>query len=310
MAHNSTRSPVMTCGLCGSNDSRALFSARDYEHNVPGEWVIARCAECDFMFISPMPADEELPSFYPADYSAYGSSTTLGWLFRAVYRLDARRIRRLIGRHGRILDVGCGDGDALRQIRPYGSWELCGVEFNRGAVEKARAAGLTVEEGDLSSCGFASRSINLIRMGHVIEHVPRPMETLRRAYELLVPGGVLYGETPNSDCVDFRLFGKYWGALHVPRHLCFFNVANLRRALEAASFVDISIAPRLRTVGWSCGIQNWLADRAGLAVPRSGRVSWYPLLIVPFLPVTVLQSLAGHTATIAFTARKPAHASS
>jgi len=305
MGQVSTGLRRVICDVCGSTESRPLFSARDYEHGVPGEWTVARCTGCNLMFLSPMPADEELPFFYPADYSAYRPSTLLGWMFRMVYRVDARRIRRLIGGSGRILDVGCGNGEALLQIKRYGRWELFGVEFNRGAVDEGRAAGLTVEQGDLSSCGFADASMSLIRMGHVIEHVPRPMKTLRRAHDLLAPGGVLYGETPNSDCSDFRLFGKYWGALHVPRHLCFFDSRSLRRALRQAGFVDIVIAPRLRTVGWSCGIQNWLADRAGLAVPRSGRVSWYVLLILPFLAVTLLQSLSGRTATIAFSARKP-----
>ena len=64
------------------------------------------------------------------------------------------------------------------------------------------------------------------------------------------------------------------------------------------------IIPRLRTVGWSAGIQNWLADR-GLRVPANGRVRWYPALIAPFLPVTVLQSLVSRTATMAFVARRP-----
>jgi hypothetical protein len=41
-------------------------------------------------------------------------------------------------------------------------------------------------------------------------------------------------------------------------------------------------------------------------VPANGRVRWYPLLIAPFLPVTVLQALVSRTATMAFVARKPA----
>ncbi|MGO8867116.1 MAG: class I SAM-dependent methyltransferase [Alphaproteobacteria bacterium] len=282
-----------------------MFHARDYEHGVPGEWLVVRCPRCNLMFLSPMPADEELASFYPSNYSAYQSGSPLAWLFRSVYRLDARRIRRLIGERGRILDVGCGNGDALLQIGPYGKWDLCGVELNGAAVEKARSAGVSVQQGDLASCNFPDASMRLIRMGHVIEHVPRPADTLRRAYALLEPGGVLYGETPSTDCLDFRLFGKYWGALHVPRHLFFFDGRNLRRALEQAGFVDVSIAPRLRTVGWSCGVQNYLADRAGLRIPEAGRVRWYLLLIICFLPLTLLQSLSGKTATVAFTARKP-----
>jgi SAM-dependent methyltransferase len=252
-----------------------------------------------------LPAKAELPSFYPDTYSAYNQTGALRWLFDAVYRLDAHRVRRLIGRHGRVLDVGCGDGSALQSLRELGDWELCGVEFDAGAVRKAKARGLDVRPGELSDAGFSNASFDLVRMGHVIEHVLDPVQTVRSVFDHLRPGGYFVGETPNTDCLDFRLFGKYWGALHIPRHLTFFNRASLRSVLEGAGFRDVRLVPRLRTVGWSCGIQNLLADRFGLRIPASGRVSWYLLLIMPFLPVTAMQSIFGTTATIAFYARKP-----
>jgi hypothetical protein len=103
------------CELCGGRETVPMFRARDYEHRVPGEWSVVRCARCGFMFLSPMPAEAELPSFYPPSYSAYQSNTLFSRIFRFVYRLDARRIRRLIGERGRLLDVGSGNGEALRQ---------------------------------------------------------------------------------------------------------------------------------------------------------------------------------------------------
>ena len=293
------------CPNCGSGDHRFAFKAKDYEHGVPGEWTIVECRGCGLFHHSPMPDPRSIGSFYPPTYSAYNSAGAMRWLFEFVYWLDARRIRRLIGASGRILDIGCGDGSALEKMRGRGAWQLCGVEFDAAAAQRARAKGLDVRAGDVAAAGFEPGSFDLIRMGHVIEHVLDPAATLREVLRLLKPGGVFFGETPNADCLDFRLFGKYWGALHVPRHLTFFNPANLSALLERVGFAQIEIAPRLRTVGWSCGIQNVLADRAGLTIPLSGRVRWYPVLIAPFLPVTALQALSGRTGTIAFTARKP-----
>jgi SAM-dependent methyltransferase len=164
---------------------------------------------------------------------------------------------------------------------------------------------LDVRCGELIDTDFADGSFDLIRMGHVIEHVLDPMATLHRAYRLLKPGGIFMGETPNTDCLDWRIFKKYWGPLHIPRHIFIFDDRNLRMALDRANFVEVDMGFGVRTVGWSAGVQNLLVDRAGLSVPPSGRVRWYSLLISIFLPVTLMQALLSKTATIAFRARKP-----
>jgi SAM-dependent methyltransferase len=293
------------CPNCCSGRSRFAFKARDYEYGVAGEWTIVECLDCGLFYQSPMPDAKSIAGFYPPSYSAYNNSGALGWLFDLVYWLDARRARSLIGPEGSILDIGCGDGSALAKMREHGNWRLCGVEFDPGAAEKARAKGLDVRTSSLDSAGFEPNSFDLVRMGHVIEHVVDPVKTVKLVLGLLRPGGYFVGETPNTECLDFRLFGKYWGALHVPRHLAFFNRSSLRSLLEECGFTDIHLQPRLRTVGWSCGIQNALADRFGLHIPASGRVSWYLLLIFPFLPVTAVQGLLGTTATVAFVGRKP-----
>jgi SAM-dependent methyltransferase len=293
------------CPACGSADSEFRFTAKDYEHGVPGEWRIVRCRACNLFYQDPLPRADQLGAFYPPSYSAYNSNTLISLLFRFVYWLDARRVRSLIGTSGRVLDVGCGNGNALLSLRESScAWDLHGIEIDPGAVVKARAAGFDVQQGELADCNLPEKSFDLIRMGHVIEHVPHPAATLRKAYQLLRPGGYLLGETPNTDCMDFRIFGKYWGALHVPRHLTFFNKSNLISSLRASGFSDITIQSRLRTVGWSAAIQNWLADRALITVPPSGRVTWYIPLILLFLPVTSLQAMFRRTGIVAFLARR------
>ena len=272
---------------------------------MPGEWTLARCRACGGYSQLPLPAPSVVPSFYPPTYSAYGDDPAIGWLFRLTFWLDARRVAGLIGRQGAVLDVGCGAGAALAAMAEHGQWQLHGLELDAEAVRRAQGRGLKVQQGDLISCDFAPESFDLIRLGHVIEHVLDPPATLRRAFELLRPGGLLFGETPNINCWDFRVFGRYWGALHFPRHLTFFSERTLTQALRDAGFSGVRIVPRLRTVGWSAGIQNWLADRFGMSVPAQGRVSWYVLLILLFLPVTLAQTLVSRPGTIAFIARKP-----
>jgi SAM-dependent methyltransferase len=297
--------PTMTCNVCDCSQWEVLFHAADYEHGVPGVWKIVRCNACGLLAQDPLPNAIDIGGFYPPSYSAYNSGTLISSMSRMVFVQDARRIARLVPRGGSILDVGCGNGAALLAIAEMGFTRLAGLEINPAAVQRARESGLDVRCGELLDADFPDSSFDLIRMGHVIEHVLDPMATLGRAYRLLKPGGILMGETPNTDCLDFSIFEKYWGALHVPRHIFIFNDRNLRQALEKSNFVDVEMSYGLRTVGWSAGIQNLLADRASLPIPPSGRIAWYRLLIALFLPVTLAQAILGKTATVAFRARKP-----
>jgi SAM-dependent methyltransferase len=296
----------MICNVCNSSQSEILFQAQDYEHGIPGTWTIVRCSSCGLVAQDPLPAPTEVASFYPPSYSAYNSDTIISWMSEAVFAQDARRISRLVPKDACILDVGCGNGRALLAMRRWGFRRLAGLEIDAAAAQRARESGLDVRRGELANTDFPDGSFDLVRMGHVIEHVLDPMATLHRACRLLKPGGILMGETPNTDCLDWRIFKKYWGALHMPRHIFIFNDRNLRQALQRANFLEIEMAFGLRTVGWSAGVQNLLANRAGLRIPLSGRVSWYILLIAVFLPFTLTQALFGKTATVVFRARKPA----
>jgi SAM-dependent methyltransferase len=301
-----TANLTMICNVCNSSRSEVLFRAKDYEHGIPGTWNIVRCSSCGLVAQDPLPASSEVGSFYPVSYSAYNSDTIISWMSDAVFAQDARRISRLVPKDGSILDVGCGNGRALLAMRRLGFTRLAGLEIDAAAAQRARESGLDVRCGELLNTDFPDGGFDLIRMGHVIEHVLDPLATLHRAYRLLKPGGILIGETPNTDCLDWKILKKYWGPLHIPRHIFIFNDVNLRRALQQANFADIEMGFGLRTVGWSAGVQNLLADNAGLRVPPSGRVSWYSLLIALFLPFTLTQAVFGKTATVAFRARRSA----
>jgi SAM-dependent methyltransferase len=296
----------MICNVCNSSKSEALFQAEDYEHGIPGTWKIVRCSACGLVAQDPLPKPSEIAGFYPASYSAYNSDTIISWMSEVVFAQDARRISRLVPKEACILDVGCGNGRALLAMRRWGFSRLAGLEIDPAAAQRAKDSGLDVHCGELIDTDVPDGSFDLIRMGHVIEHVLDPMATLHRAYRFLKPGGILMGETPNTDCLDWRIFKKYWGPLHIPRHIFIFDDRNLRQALHRANFVEIEMGFGLRTVGWSAGVQNVLAHRAGLHIPPSGRVSWYSLLIAAFLPFTLTQAVFGKTATVAFRARKPA----
>lgn len=187
------------------------------------------------------------------------------------------RVERL-RRHlpgGRVLDLGSGTGGFLAAAAPHFAVE--GVEVDPGTSEQARAAGLSVTTGTLSSLQARPASFDAITMFHVIEHLDSPREALEQARRLLGPGGILLVETPTVDCLWFRLAPGRWRQL-IPDHYFFFSRATLERLLRQCEFEPagyekvgrrVSLrfaADRLRRAGVpGAGMMGALADRSGLA---------------------------------------------
>lgn len=108
-------------------------------------------------------------------------------------------LRRLIGaaalRPGmRILDAGCGTGEALpwllAEVEPGGY--VTGIDLAAAHVEAARqfaGASIDVQQGDLSTAAIAPASVDFIWCVNTINHLREPIEGVTRLKALLRPRG-------------------------------------------------------------------------------------------------------------------------
>jgi len=95
----------------------------------------------------------------------------------------------------RVLDVGCGPGDLLREMaRHHGGWGvLLGLDFSPGMIAKAvrSAAGLPVHwfVGDAQCLPFPDGSLDVVMARHVLYHVPDIDHAVAEAARVLDSGG-------------------------------------------------------------------------------------------------------------------------
>jgi SAM-dependent methyltransferase len=116
-------------------------------------------------------------------------------------------------------------------------WTVTGLDASVGAVNQVRDLhGLTALVGSLPNPELRPGSFDVVTMWHSLEHVHRPLAILRAAYQLLVPGGKLVVATPNIDSLPYRLFGRSWFGLDLPRHLTHFTPVTLTAMLQTAGF--------------------------------------------------------------------------
>ena len=300
---------VHVCALCGAGSVSTLArGVRDYEYGAPGCYQWLRCNECGLVRLAPFPSDETLTLAYPSDYHGYHEpkSRLVAWHVNRRRQARARSLARLLPRDGTILDVGCGSGSLLEEVGKHGSFNLLGVEYQPEAARLARRRGINVWTGELEAADIPEQTVDLIVMEHVLEHVSDPFATLHRVHTFLKPAGLLLGETPNLRCPDMKLFGRYWGGGHAPRHLHLFTPGALTRVLVTTGFRDIDVTHPVYPAHMSLSIQNWLRRSCpttdGLA---RGRTRYYPLLCSALMPVAILAAMLRCSGAIRFSARKP-----
>ena len=282
------------CAICDSAEGELwLEDIPDYEYPLPFRTTLIRCSSCAAVQQYPLPAADELKKFYPSDYHAYHYRSTLlsDWLKSRYSRAVGRRIRREIPDRGRILDLGCADGSFLAALEPLASWELHGIDLNPEVVRRPRSPKLHLRVGQLGRETYPPRTFDAIVAIHLIEHVTDPLETLRVCHTILKPGGIVVGELPNLDSWDCRLFGRYWGGLHLPRHLFFWSQAQFRDLGRRAGFPSVDTYPVLQPAHWAISLQNLAVSRVRMRRwLRRGRLPLYPLAVLASVPVNALQN--------------------
>jgi SAM-dependent methyltransferase len=134
-----------------------------------------------------------------------------------------------------ILDVGCGSGQFLYEMKELGL-KVYGVEpgkFNKAGNERHN---LNIKNNDLISARFPPNYFDIITINQVLEHIPNPSETIKELFRVLNKDGVLIIGVPNTNSLAYNLFKKYWYQLDVPRHLFDFSKDNLKQLLKKEGF--------------------------------------------------------------------------
>lgn len=134
---------------------------------------------------------------------------------------------------GKLLEVGCGNGDFLLRMRELGWTDLSGVELSEKSAQGLKRAGLDVRSGTIEEAIdlYPDNHFDVIVSSMVLEHLLNPFETVRRLATKLKPGGEFLFSTVIRDSLDGHLFGPYSVSYDFPRHMVFFHKDDLRKML-------------------------------------------------------------------------------
>lgn len=275
--------PKPNCIACGAKGDMRHPFLEDRLYAIKGNWSMYKCTNsaCDLHWLNPAPLPELLPTFYAqyhthsveplggrakrlfvqsvntflsAKYGYQNTTTALGkmgrWLIQLIPTLRDDAAARVFWlphqEHGKLLEVGFGNGVTLARLKDLG-WDVTGVEFDAVSVNLARELGLEAHLGSIEDVAYPSGTFDAVVASHLIEHLPDPAGFLRECRRVLKDGGRLVLTTPNASSLGHRLFAANWRGLEPPRHLHVFGPQALLMLARDAGFKEVQVTATARS---------------------------------------------------------------
>jgi SAM-dependent methyltransferase len=252
------------CLNCGGGDVAAL----------PDEWTCRGCGS-PYRVIDGIPLlvrdwrahEEELararesnPDWYVVEQPPEAVSP---WRHHLVKRrryvesvLRRELAARGLTRAPRLLDLGCGDGNNLLWLAPFGE-QVYGSDYNLVRLGRARqrCPGATLFLADVLDYAARDDGFDVIFFNHVIEHIRDDLTALKSVGRILKPGGLLVLGTPNEGAWWWQLaYKRSPETLKTTDHVHFYTVGTIAAKMKAAGLRLIET----KHLGW--GPPDWYWD--------------------------------------------------
>ena len=221
-------------------------------------YTLVECPVCSFRSVIDPPRQQTLNRLYSRDYFERFYIANEAAKIDGFRDLIVTKMPRPVS-GDRLLDIGCGPGFLLVAAREAG-WQVHGIDSAQYAAEYASTRfGLDVTIGEIEDIEMEGL-FRVATMWDVLAHIRDPLSALRRAHEMIQPGGSLFVRTPYrtkrmfSVARQISFLPKARTLLHIPAQLNHFNPKSLASMMDSAGFSihDIeehrhdSLRPKLR----------------------------------------------------------------
>jgi SAM-dependent methyltransferase len=217
------------CPVCRGSNLRFSLSAAD--HTVTKEtFEIWECGDCSVRFTQNVPSAAVIGKYYQSPEYISHSNTRKGIVNRLYHWVRSYTLgskKRLVRKFttlktGTLLDVGAGTGAFAATMKKAG-WNVTGLEPDETARRNARKQyQLELAPAD-QLYEQPSEQFDAITMWHVLEHVHDLHGYLSNFERVLKTRGTIIIAVPNYTSFDADIYGEYWAAYDVPRHLYHFS---------------------------------------------------------------------------------------
>lgn len=208
------------CPVCNGNDYNA--------HLKKGDLCLVQCTACSMVYVNPVISNMATGAFYDQMGLDYLSKEKLQSDYSDTRFERELRVFRKYCSKGTVLDVGCSSGGFLYQLikRYAGDYRVLGTDISLAPLDYAEKMGVPVVRGDFLKHRF-DEQFDAVTFWAVMEHLMEPRLFLKKASDVLKPGGICVILVPNFESLAVKLLGpKYRYILH--EHVNYFTAKTLK----------------------------------------------------------------------------------
>lgn len=235
----------VSCPVCHTAASAPFCRVPDrFELEKGDQYRLLSCKGCRLIYLNPRPQEEHSGAFYQnSEYSPFISVNPKPTFFDKIYlglrtwnnRWKRRKIEAVRSEPGKLLDVGCGTGEFMLEMKQAG-WDIRGVERDGNAAACAiENHKLRIVKGTIHDLPAVNKTYDVITMWHVLEHIYDVHQTVQRVRDLLKPGGLFVVAVPNAASLDASIYRQNWIAWDSPRHVQHFSFETLSTLMKMHS---------------------------------------------------------------------------
>ena len=192
---------VEQCPLCRGRRFASFATAQSQPVLLHSEQV--RCRDCGLLISQPQASEAEIKDFYARAFYEQIWPDADATNNAHEYRADEFPLMQRLWAdwdpppNASVVEVGCGNGEMLGLLRDAG-FRARGCDPGVRAVERCRALGFDVVEGNSPGLPFAPSSFDVAVTLQVVEHVTDPRAFVSEVASLVRPGGVVVIATEDA----------------------------------------------------------------------------------------------------------------